>query len=853
MSQAFAGKVLIYDFSKNGSYKVQPAYIKTKAKHRGFRYAVKGHDARLWYKSASGRDVFCWSIKDIDIQGFDKLQLLYMANKNTYVTIDLWYDGKMVNPRLISYVNGTGKYETIKLPVRGKKLKMAISISETKAQGKAAPGEVREIFLKGLWGINSEPEQPKKLETSQCIIIPRPKEEKVGKEKYYLYKNNLNFYVETAGITSDSVIAALDTIAEDLHTKSGIALDKKKFFNSKNKNILIALVIGGKSTAAKALKVDTPNKPEGYTIKCGKYKGKNAVVVSGNDLSGLFWGIQTLVQLIKKDTSGVFIPECHIRDWPGFPYRSMGGGSISRIKDNLKAKINVHFSAAWDHKIKGKWNNPPKSYRDRITKLIKFCGPRGVQMNQWVEPYDRASKNNIICSDPGQVDAYYNTFKIGLDLGNRVITIGFDDQAREKGALSEKDRLKFGSDLKTHAWLLAEIAKRVKRDYPGTLICTVPKTYQSGVGHDIKGYYDNAGVPRSVVIMWTGESTVTLSYPGYKIKAFEKSIEGRRFVIFDNTFCQTLGEGRTLTLFETFGSGYKSLGKSSKCIGFHAMAGFSRSEARKIKAWQIADFLWNPGRFNPEISRSRAMAKVAGIKAVAPLLEFRYYMMKIAELFPVEKNVKKLSREFRKRTNISDDEYKKYQAIIVKAGTALAKAKKNSTNKILIKQLEQLLENSRKVLMFISKEKKKTLVVIPGGTVKFNVMEDIRGGRLFKRYAHKCAPKTGVAIYGNRANGNNIIKLDFILKQLPDNNACLVIEGQDDDKAGRTSIRIILNGNTIFEGKNTFKEKGWSDKLYSIPKRMFKEGHNSIVIENLEKSDSFASSWFMLSNLELQF
>ncbi len=853
MFETFAGETMIYDFSKSKKYKVVPAYIKTKARKRGFSYAKNDKPARLWYESAPGRDIYSWAVDDLDIKGFDKLILEYKCNIDTFLTIDMWYDGKMVNPRLVSYVKGTGKWEKLLLPVRGRKLKMAFSISETGPQGKDTSGALREILFKGIFGINLKSEKPENIKTSHNIVIPKPKEEVYGKRSICLFDITLKVGINIENINPDTASAALETFIEGMAEHAGIKLDKKSLLNSNGKDVLIVFDIAGRNKIATLLKVKIPSQPEGYEIKCGKYQGKDAIIVSGRDTAGLFWGIQTLLQLSGKENEQVYIPSCRIRDWPGFSYRSMGGGSIDLIKQNLKAKINVNFCPAWDNRIKGKWDNPPEAYRKQIVENIKYCRPRGVQINQWVEPYDRRSKNNIVCSDPVQVEAYYKTFKIGLEQGNRVITIGFDDQVRVKDALQPQDLKKFGSDIKAHASLVADIAKRVNKDYPGTIICTVPKTYQSVTGVDVKGYYDRTGVPESVVVMWTGESTVTLSYPEYKVKAFEQGIEGRRFVIFDNTFCQTLGEGRRLTLFETFAQGYKSLTESRQCLGFHAMAGFSRTELRKIKAYQIADFMWNPESFNPELSRSRAMAKVAGVNAVAPLLEFRYYLMKIAELFPIEKPVKKLEKEFVARTVVTNEELAGYLKILDKASAAIIAVEKNSTNKQLVNELKSLLKNAREMLKFLNRGRKELKVVDGMTAVDFDLLQDARGGKYFKSYSHMCAAKPGLAVYGGKVPGKNRLSFAFAMKKLPANEAQLTIEGQDDDKSGITAIQISLNGNTVFKGKNPFIEKGWSVKTFPVDKAFFKVGENLLFVENLEDSDSFASKWFMLSRAGLSF
>ena len=59
--------------------------------------------------------------------------------------------------------------------------------------------------------------------------------------------------------------------------------------------------------------------PEGYVISVGE----NSVIVAGTDPDGLYWGVQTLKQIMRADSSGAEIPKLRIDDWPVFHFRGV--------------------------------------------------------------------------------------------------------------------------------------------------------------------------------------------------------------------------------------------------------------------------------------------------------------------------------------------------------------------------------------------------------------------------------------------------------------------------------------------------------------------------------------------------
>ncbi|MGA3165560.1 MAG: beta-N-acetylhexosaminidase [Terriglobia bacterium] len=69
--------------------------------------------------------------------------------------------------------------------------------------------------------------------------------------------------------------------------------------------------------------------PEGYVLKTDE----NAVVVAGSDARGVFYGLQSLRQLIFSSEGGLQVPGVEVRDWPDKRFRGVklyvpGRGSI---------------------------------------------------------------------------------------------------------------------------------------------------------------------------------------------------------------------------------------------------------------------------------------------------------------------------------------------------------------------------------------------------------------------------------------------------------------------------------------------------------------------------------------------
>ncbi len=107
---------------------------------------------------------------------------------------------------------------------------------------------------------------------------------------------------------------------------SGIAITNLLFFNSYLKNVsglsLSINSIGNTNTSnVIRLKLDSlaVTHQEGYNLNTG-YDG---ITLTGHDEAGIFYGLQTLIQLMQPHPGSVIVPGYDITDSPRFKYRGM--------------------------------------------------------------------------------------------------------------------------------------------------------------------------------------------------------------------------------------------------------------------------------------------------------------------------------------------------------------------------------------------------------------------------------------------------------------------------------------------------------------------------------------------------
>jgi len=158
-------------------------------------------------------------------------------------------------------------------------------------------------------------------------IIPQPVSQSITNEKYIL-KDGTDIYINTDN-------KELNRLAEVLSA----SLHKRTCYNFNIK----------KGNADKGIILETGNKnikTDGYELTITN----NLVKLSANTDTGIFYGIQTLTEILKQDNV-IYFPGCKIKDYPRYSFRgfSFDGSrhfqSVAVVKKVIKVmsllKMNV--------------------------------------------------------------------------------------------------------------------------------------------------------------------------------------------------------------------------------------------------------------------------------------------------------------------------------------------------------------------------------------------------------------------------------------------------------------------------------------------------------------------------------
>ena len=134
--------------------------------------------------------------------------------------------------------------------------------------------------------------------TQSLNIIPQPVKEAITGKKYII-KNNSNIFIPSG---SKELLRLAYYLKNELHNKTGLNLSIKK---GKRKNGIV-------------LSIDKK-----FSLMNSGYKllvDSNCVKITSKSCSGIFYGIQTLREILCEDKEFYF-PGCNVADFPRYSYR----------------------------------------------------------------------------------------------------------------------------------------------------------------------------------------------------------------------------------------------------------------------------------------------------------------------------------------------------------------------------------------------------------------------------------------------------------------------------------------------------------------------------------------------------
>jgi hexosaminidase len=154
----------------------------------------------------------------------------------------------------------------------------------------------------------------------QLKLMPAPKEVQLRDGGFQLGPRTRIFV--QLGHQSEDRIAA-ETLAEEVADQSGLRLDirgMKAAGKAEGGAIVLARLQDARVRrflARNGLKADELVGEDGYLL----FSDKTHLIVAANTGQGLFYGVQTLRQLLRPEGKGLMCPAVGIRDWPSLQRR----------------------------------------------------------------------------------------------------------------------------------------------------------------------------------------------------------------------------------------------------------------------------------------------------------------------------------------------------------------------------------------------------------------------------------------------------------------------------------------------------------------------------------------------------
>ena len=150
---------------------------------------------------------------------------------------------------------------------------------------------------------------------SQLKLVPAPKEVQL-REGGFQVGPRTKIFVQLGHQSEDRIAA--ETLAEEVADQSGLKLDirgMKAAGKAEEGAIVLARLQDARVRrflARNGLKADELVGENGYLL----FSDKSHLIVAANTGEGLFYGVQTLRQLLRPEGKGLMCPAVGIRDWP---------------------------------------------------------------------------------------------------------------------------------------------------------------------------------------------------------------------------------------------------------------------------------------------------------------------------------------------------------------------------------------------------------------------------------------------------------------------------------------------------------------------------------------------------------
>ncbi|MEG2856673.1 beta-N-acetylglucosaminidase [Bacteroides sp.] len=333
-----------------------------------------------------------------------------------------------------------------------------------------------------------------------------------------------------------------------------------------------------------------PAQAEGYYLKIDNKQ----LVIAGNNERGTYYAMQTLLQLLKDNQ----LPEVEITDFPAIRFRGVVEGfygtpwsheaRLRQLQFYGENKMNTYIYGPKDDPYHSapNWRLPyPEKEAKQLAELVQSAHENEVDFVWAIHPgqdiqWNDTDRNLLIAK-----------FEKMYELGVRSFAVFFDDISGE------------GTNPDRQAELLNYLDDhfvKVKKDVTPLIMC--PTEYNKSWSNPAKGYLTTLGqkLNKSVQIMWTGDRVVSdISSEG--IAWINERIQRPAYIWWNFPVSDYVRDH--LLMGAVYGNDTQIANQMS---GFVSNP-MEHPEASKIAIFGVADYAWNPLKYNPQEAWERAI------------------------------------------------------------------------------------------------------------------------------------------------------------------------------------------------------------------------------------------------------
>ena len=141
------------------------------------------------------------------------------------------------------------------------------------------------------------------------VVVPEPQKVTLGPRDFAI---GPEWGIELAGAAADDI--AVRSLREDLRARFGLALS-----NSAGRVVRLAIAPGSVEIGNALDRDKHILSQQSYRLALSEF----GIALTANHAQGLFYGVQTLVQLVKRSGGALSLPEVEIVDWPDLQFRGI--------------------------------------------------------------------------------------------------------------------------------------------------------------------------------------------------------------------------------------------------------------------------------------------------------------------------------------------------------------------------------------------------------------------------------------------------------------------------------------------------------------------------------------------------